>query len=296
MLLTRATLLPIHPVHVPSVPITSHEGHPLLQHLQHGVQLFAAWSHRQRNLTSLLRHRGRESEILAIHAEPLRKREGLRAVDLVRWAWTEVRPVGLHLWLSPLVASPIWVAAIIVRARVVGDLLNLVVALVHVEFRATTQTFEALCIAIVIVILASLRHGHVHKIEVQIATARRSSRTEIHDNREGLAWEVGLVELAGIAVIRRGLVHQVETVRWPVLHGRMVVDRRGPWHVVGLHDAIFVDVELPLLRGIQNLGAVLPGGWEERFALQGEGLALWIKRGVVSAHLAELQHGNVLLC
>jgi len=163
-------LLTIHPIHVLSEPIARHEGHAPLDDLVHGIQLAAAWAHLQDHLFALLADGGGEGEISVLFIETLTVGEGLCAVDGRLASWAEIAPMGLQLRVTPLVALPIWVSSVVVCARMVCDLLHLVVTFVHVKLRATSQTRETLRIAIMVVILACLRHWHVHKIEIQVAS------------------------------------------------------------------------------------------------------------------------------
>jgi len=63
--------------------------------------------------------------------------------------------MGFGLRVTPLVALPIWVGTVIVRARMVCDLLHGLVPLIHVELMTATQPRETLGIAIIIAILAN---------------------------------------------------------------------------------------------------------------------------------------------
>merc|ERR1719343_518396 len=83
----------------------------------------------------------------------------------------EVAGVGLDFGVTPLVARPIWVSAIVVGAGMVGDLLHGLVALIHVKLMAASQAWEALCITIPIPVLANRVPRHANQIEVQVATA-----------------------------------------------------------------------------------------------------------------------------
>mmetsp|Transcript_106532 Transcript_106532/g.339829 ORF Transcript_106532/g.339829 Transcript_106532/m.339829 type:complete len:236 (-) Transcript_106532:608-1315(-) len=168
-----AALVAVKPIHVRGVPVSGHEGHAFLQRssLHHGIELRIG-PHALRDRLAVLGH-GRGNDQAAVHdLELLGEGEHLAAVDGVAGAEAELVRGRLELRLAPLVALPIRVAVVVVSACVVRDLLNISVALVHVELGATAQTRKALGIAIVVSVLARKVHRHVHQVEVQIATAR----------------------------------------------------------------------------------------------------------------------------
>ena len=96
---------------------------------------------------------------------------------------------------------------------VVGHLLHFIVALIHIKLVAATQTVEVLSIAIPIVILAFLRPGHVHQVEVQVTSTARSNSLEININNKCLLNEGWVVEVVGIAVVCGELVQEVQSER-----------------------------------------------------------------------------------
>mmetsp|Transcript_27653 Transcript_27653/g.78478 ORF Transcript_27653/g.78478 Transcript_27653/m.78478 type:complete len:331 (+) Transcript_27653:201-1193(+) len=261
----RATLgaaaadVAIEPVHVGRRPIARDEGHAIQQGPsgQHRLQLRAG-AHRLLHLRRALSDRGNDLELPVGHLELLREGEGLVPVDGVTTAARELPRRHLHLRLAPLVARPIGVAIVVARAGVVRDLLHGVVALVHVELRAATQAIEALAVAIVVIVLARLRHGHVHEVEVHVAAA--ANVLQLHVHGEGLAWEDGLVELRRVAVVRRGLLHQVEAEGRCELHRLAVVLDRGAGEVVRLQHAVLLDEELALLVGVERAALVAEEG------------------------------------
>mmetsp|Transcript_69783 Transcript_69783/g.199984 ORF Transcript_69783/g.199984 Transcript_69783/m.199984 type:complete len:271 (-) Transcript_69783:633-1445(-) len=168
-----AALVAVKPIHVRGVPVSGHEGHAFLQRssLHHGIELRIG-PHALRDRLAVLGH-GRGNDQAAVHdLELLGEGEHLAAVDSVAGAEAELVRGRLELRLAPLVALPIRVAVVVLRACVVRDLLNVSVALVHVELGTTAQTRKALGIAIVVSVLARKAHRHVHQVEVQIATAR----------------------------------------------------------------------------------------------------------------------------
>mmetsp|Transcript_13618 Transcript_13618/g.36179 ORF Transcript_13618/g.36179 Transcript_13618/m.36179 type:complete len:236 (-) Transcript_13618:641-1348(-) len=168
-----AALVAVKPIHVRGVPVSGHEGHAFLQRssLHHGIELRIG-PHALRDRLAVLGH-GRGNDQAAVHdLELLGEGEHLAAVDSVAGAEAELVRGRLELRLAPLVALPIRVALVFVSACVVRDLLNISVALVHVELGTTAQTRKALGIAIVVSVLARKAHRHVHQVEVQIATAR----------------------------------------------------------------------------------------------------------------------------
>merc|ERR1719384_2684857 len=133
VLCTTAAQLTVHPIHVLCKPIASHKCHSPVQHLPHGIQLLVAGAHCFHHLSTLLRHGRCESEVVPIHIEFLRESEGLLAVDGVLRSRTKFVPMGFFLRLTPLVASPVRMAPIVVGACMVGYLLHIHVPLVHVE-------------------------------------------------------------------------------------------------------------------------------------------------------------------
>jgi len=167
----RATAadLPVHPVHVLGEPVARHERHALLQLSQHVVHLMVG-IHAHHDLAPVLAQGRREGEVTSIHIETLRESEGLVAVNGGARTRIEVAGVGLDFGVTPLVASPIWVAAVVMRAGVVGHLLHSLVPLIHVKLVATSQAWEALRIAIPISVLADGVPWHADQVEIQIAT------------------------------------------------------------------------------------------------------------------------------
>jgi len=129
----------VHPVHAFVVPVPGHEGHALAQLGEHRVQLAAARAHAQDHRLVALAHRRGEGEIVTLDIEALGVGEFPVAVDGVPLAGGEVAGVGLQLWVTPLVALPVWMARVVLRARVVRDLLDILIALVHVELVAATH-------------------------------------------------------------------------------------------------------------------------------------------------------------
>merc|ERR1740121_2644162 len=170
---TITASIAIHPVHVGSIPITSHEGHPLLQAAvhHHVGQLRVARTHLHHLAPALLGHRGGEDHVTTVGVEHLGELERLAAVDGVLGAWAEVARMSLNFGISPLVALPIRMTFVtaLASASMVCDLLNFIVSLVHVKLSATTFADEALSIAIVISLVAWLGHRHIHEVEIEVA-------------------------------------------------------------------------------------------------------------------------------
>jgi len=137
MLGTTAADLPIHPIHVLGEPVARHERHALLQLSQH-VRHLMVGIHAHHDLTPFLAERRREGKVASIHVKPLREGEGLVAVDGGPCTRIEVAGVGLDFGVTPLVACPIGVTAVVVGAGMVGDLLHGLVALIHVKLMATS--------------------------------------------------------------------------------------------------------------------------------------------------------------
>merc|ERR1719471_2518885 len=104
--------------------------------------------HAHHDLTPLLAESRREGEVASVHIEPLREGEGLVAVDSGARARIEVAGMSLDFGVTPLVARPVWVAAVVVGAGMVGDLLHSFVALIHVKLMTTSQAWEALSVTI----------------------------------------------------------------------------------------------------------------------------------------------------
>jgi len=243
---TTAALIAIHPIHVCSEPIARHQSHTFLQLLHHCIHLMA-WLHALYNGTSLLADCRGEGEVIAVHVKSLRVGERLVAVDGVPSTWAELVGRGLRLWLAPLVALPIWMSCIVSCARMVRHLLYFLVALIHIELVTAAQTVEALSIAIPIVVLAFLRPGHAHQVEIQVTPTAGSISLEINVNRKRLPREGWVVEVVSIAVICGELVHEVESVRWPIFHRESILQSCCAWKIVCVVDAIFIDDDLSLL-------------------------------------------------
>merc|ERR1719203_2650643 len=127
--------------------------------------------HAHHDLTTLLAECRREGEVGSIHVKPLREGEWLVAVDGGAGTRVEVAAVGLDFGVTPFVARPVGVSAVVVGAGMIGDLLHGLVALIHVKLMAASQAWEALRIAIPISILANGVPRHADQIEIQIATA-----------------------------------------------------------------------------------------------------------------------------
>jgi len=284
VLRTRTAKLAVHPIHVWREPVARHKNHAFLDLCQHGVELCVSRSHAFDDLLAILRHDCSESEIVTIDIESLREREGPPAVDRVACARTKVARVRLDFWLAPLVTLPVWMAAIVPGASMIRDLLDVHVPLIHVKFRTASQSIEALRIAIVVMVFASCWPGHVHQIEVQIATARRPISFEININTERFPRKWRHVEIIRVAVIRGGAPHQVVPVVRSVLDGLPAIQGCGAWQIVCLHFTILID---------QNLTCCC---CRNSFALGDEGFAILQKRSFVrkrtslqsrSAHLHE---------
>jgi len=243
MLLPRAALLPIKPIHAGVKPIARHKDHTLGNVLCHDIQLFIAWTHLQRRLLIALRHYRREDKLIAFHLERLRPSEGQVAVDRVRRTWTEVALVGLQLWITPLVARPVRMARVTAHpcASMICDLLHLFVPFVHIKFSTATLALEALSIAVVVALVTSGGPRHIHQIEIQIAAASRTIRLEIEVHGESLPHPVGLEEILRFAVIRGRLLHQVKPVRRFILDSCSVIDDRRAWKVVLVLHAVFIN-------------------------------------------------------
>jgi len=137
MLGTTAANLPIHPIHVLGEPVACHERHALLQLSQHVCHLMVG-IHAHHEVAPLLAERGREGKVASIYIEPLREGEGLVAVDGGARTRIEVAGVGLDFGVTPFVADPVGVSAVVVGASMVGDLLHSLVALIHVKLMATS--------------------------------------------------------------------------------------------------------------------------------------------------------------
>jgi len=240
MLGTTATDLAVHPIHVLGEPVARHERHALLQLSQH-VRHLMVGIHAHHNLAPLLAERRREGKVVSIYIEALREGEGLVAVDGGARTRIEVAGVGLDFGVTPLVARPIGVRAVVVGASMVGDLLHGLVALIHVKLMATSQAWEALRIAIPISVLANGIPWHTDQIEIQIATARWTVAFEINVHAERLPWEDRHVEIVPVAVISGRPLHEVEPIRRGVLDSLSPIDRRGTWEVVCVIHPILVD-------------------------------------------------------
>jgi len=237
---TTAADLPVHPIHVLGEPIARHKRHALLQLSQH-VRHLVVGIHAHHVCTPLLAHRCREGEIASIHVEPLREGEGLVAVDGGARTRIEVAGVGLYFGVTPLVACPVGVGAVVVGASMVGDLLHCLVALIHVKLVATSQAWEALCIAIPVSVLATGVPWHTDQVEIQIATTGWAVACEINVHAECLPWENRHVEVVPVAVISGRSLHEVEPIRRGVLDSLSPIYRRGTWEVVCVVYPIHVD-------------------------------------------------------
>jgi len=253
MLCSLSTHLAIHPIHALVEPVPCHECHTLLQLAQHVHQLRASRPHAHHHLAPLLTHGSCESEIATTDVEPLRESELLVAVNGGTRTGVEITAMGFGLWVTPLVARPIWVAIVIVSACVVRDLLHNLVALVHVELMATTQAWEALSVTVPITILADRMPRHTDQVEVQIATARWPISLEINVNTERLPREDGLVEVGAVAVISGRTPHEVESVRRSIPHGPATINGSCTWEVVRVVNSIFIDDNGACLSSHQRL-------------------------------------------
>jgi len=237
---TTAADLPVHPIHVLGEPIACYERHAFLQLPQH-VRHLMVGIHAHHNLAPLLAERRREGEVASIHIKSLREGEGLVAVDGGACARIEVAAVGLHFGVTPLVARPIGVSAVVMGAGMVGDLLHSLVALIHVKLMATSQAWEALRIAVPISVLANGGPWHTDQIEIQIATAGWAIACEVNVHAECLPWEDRHEEIVPVAVIGGRPLHEVEPMRRHVLDSFSPIDRRGTWEVICVVHPIHVD-------------------------------------------------------
>jgi len=236
-----ATELAVHPIHVRRKPIARHKDHALLNLLQHGIELRASGTHLSDHLISVLRDDRREKEVIAIDIESLREGEGPSAVDGVISAWAKVARVGLDLGVTPLVALPIWVAAVVSGASVICDLLHLHVSLVHIEFCAAPQPRKALRVTIMVMVLALSWPWHVYQIEIHIAPARWSIPLEVNVHTERLARKVGHVEVLCVAVVCSGTLHEIVPVVRRRFEGLAIVHYGCPRQVVRFHHAVLID-------------------------------------------------------
>jgi len=267
VLRTTAADLPVHPIHVLGEPVARHERHALLQLSQHVIHLMVG-IHAHHDLTPLLAERRREGEVTSIHVESLREGEGLVAVDGSARTRIEVAAVGLDLGVTPLVARPIWVSAVVVSTGMVGDLLHGLVALIHVKLMATAQAWEALRIAVPISILADRVPRHADQIEIQIATAGWAVAFEVNVHAECLPWEDRHVEVVPVAVVSGRTLHEIEAVRRGVFDSPSPIDRRGTWEVVCVVHPILVDQYRACLSSHERLA------WsKERLAVESKALA-----------------------
>mmetsp|Transcript_54956 Transcript_54956/g.143443 ORF Transcript_54956/g.143443 Transcript_54956/m.143443 type:complete len:255 (-) Transcript_54956:436-1200(-) len=180
MFRARAARLSVHPIHVWCSPVARHESHALLQLLEHVLHL-PVGVHGLLERLAVLADRGRDRQVVAVNVEALREGELLRAVDRVTGALAELGRGDLDLRVAPLVALPCGILGVVSCASVVCDLLHVLVALVHVELVATTHVWEALRVAIVVVVLPWEADWHVHQVEVDVATAAWAVLTaEVH--------------------------------------------------------------------------------------------------------------------
>jgi len=267
VLRTTAADLSIHPIHVLGEPVACDECHALLQLSQHVVHLMVG-IHAHDHLTPLLAECRREGEITSVHVKTLREGEGLVAVDGGACACIEVAGVGFDFGVTPLVASPVWVTAVVVGASVIGDLLHGLVSLIHVKLMAASQAWEALRIAVPISILADGVPWHTDQVKIQVATARRAIASEINVHAERLPWKDRHVEIVPVAVISGRRLHEVEPVWWRVSDRFSPIDRRGTWEVVRVVHPILVDHYRSCLGSYERLAFS-----EEGLAVQGKTLA-----------------------
>mmetsp|Transcript_76242 Transcript_76242/g.247312 ORF Transcript_76242/g.247312 Transcript_76242/m.247312 type:complete len:385 (+) Transcript_76242:1085-2239(+) len=246
MLCAGSALLAIEPVHVRGIPIAGHEGHAPLKRtvLPHCIQLVAR-AHGHNDHFGALSHGGCDDQVGVHQLELLREDVWLRAVNVVHSSLAELILMGLVLRVAPLVARPVGVAGVVIRAGVIGDLLDIGVPFVHVELGAAAHIWEALRITVVVPILAGAGHRHVHQVEVEVAST--GSAIHVHVHRERLANQQRLVKLGGVAVVGRRLPHEVESVGRPVLHVGVVVDDGGAGQVIGIDDAVLVDLDHAIL-------------------------------------------------
>mmetsp|Transcript_106270 Transcript_106270/g.266182 ORF Transcript_106270/g.266182 Transcript_106270/m.266182 type:complete len:255 (-) Transcript_106270:407-1171(-) len=180
MLRARAAGFSVHPIHVRRGPVARHEGHALLQLLEHVLHLPVGVHGLLEGLAALRNCRG-DRQAVAVNVEALREGELLRAVDRVTGALAELGRGDLDLRVAPLVALPCGILGVVSCASVVCDLLHVLVALVHVELVAAAQAREALRIAVVVLVFARERDGHVDQVEVDVATAAWAVLTaEVH--------------------------------------------------------------------------------------------------------------------
>mmetsp|Transcript_76243 Transcript_76243/g.247319 ORF Transcript_76243/g.247319 Transcript_76243/m.247319 type:complete len:384 (+) Transcript_76243:1085-2236(+) len=242
MLCAGSALLAIEPVHVRGIPIAGHEGHAPLKRtvLPHCIQLVAR-AHGHNDHFGALSHGGCDDQVGVHQLELLREDVWLRAVNVVHSSLAELILMGLVLRVAPLVARPVGVAGVVIRAGVIGDLLDIGVPFVHVKLGAATHVGEALRVTVVVPILAGAGHRHVHQVEVKVASTGGAIHVHVHGER--LANQQRLVKLGGVAVVDRRLLHEVESVGRPVLHVGVVVDDRCAGQVVGIDDAVLVDFD-----------------------------------------------------
>jgi hypothetical protein len=220
--------LPIHPIHVLGKPIPGNECHSLPQLLQHRIQLRTARPHAQDNLTVLLTDCRGECEIVAINIELLGIGEGLATVNSVARTWGKITSMSLQLWVTPFVALPIWVAAVIPGASMVCYLLHIHVPFIHVKLCTTTQSRETLRVTVIIVILSLGWPWHAHQVEIQIATATWAVSFEINIYTESFARKDRHVKIVFVAVICGRRLHEVKPVRRSVLDCFPAVNGGGP--------------------------------------------------------------------
>jgi len=182
MLCSITACFSVHPIHVWRSPITCDKGHTPLDHLQHGIQLVTARTHWQNDLSAFLAHRRGESEVVTVYIKFLRECERLGAIDGVSRTDSECATMSLNLWVSPLVACPIWVITVVMSASMICDLLNVHVALIHVKLGTAAQTREALRITVVVMVLAWISYWHIHQVEIQVAPTpwAISAKIDVH--------------------------------------------------------------------------------------------------------------------
>lgn len=190
MLLTLATSIAIHPVHVRGGPITGHKSHASFQRTSshHCIEL-AVGTPAVRFLSAPLSQSGYHNQSRTFQFEFLRKSERFRRVDGVSTAHPELKGLALGFWIPPFVAFPVWVAVVRSCTCMIGNLHNRSVHLVYVIFRATAQTFKALGVAIIIAILAWLSDRRVHQVKIDVAAAccrLYSIPTKFHVNAKSL--------------------------------------------------------------------------------------------------------------
>ena len=119
---------------------------------------------------------------------------------------------GLCLWLTPLMALPIWMTSIVSCARVVGHLLHFLVALIQYQTRGSNpdrrsvehrDTNRDACLPQARACSPSRSSSYIHS---QVSL-------EININSKCLLSEGWVVEVVGIAVVCGELVQEVQSER-----------------------------------------------------------------------------------